>query len=71
MTGDFPCVLPHRHDPDRARPALDGLYVCAGCHAQLEQALAELPAQHRALAARLPHGGGHPLSVSGSTPWAV
>lgn len=50
---DDTCVLPHRHEPDRPRRALDGLYVCAGCRGRMEQTLAELPAQHSALAARL------------------
>lgn len=65
---DFPCVLPHRHDPERQRSAMDGGYVCRGCHARMEQTLAELPAQHQALTGRLAATGSSRMAeqVTGS-----
>lgn len=61
----WPCVLPHRHDPDRPRPTEDGLMVCRGCLANLEQVLAELPAQYRGLSV-VASGGLAGAKVSGS-----
>lgn len=43
------CVLPHRRDEDRPRPALDGLMVCAGHRKGLAFALLDLPGMHEAL----------------------
>ena len=63
---DFPCVLPHRHDPDRPRRTADGLLVCLGCLHRLEQTLAEMPAKYDALARRLAPTGGHGPHVSGT-----
>ena len=34
-----PCVLPHAHEPDRVRPAITGLRVCAGHRQELERLL--------------------------------
>lgn len=45
------CVIPHAKDPDRARPALDGLYTCKGHLIDLWQAIAELPGFHDDLTA--------------------
>jgi hypothetical protein len=63
----WPCVLPHRHDPDRPRPVEPGLLVCRGCVSSLEQALAELPAQFRGLSLVLAAGGSTGAKVSGSS----
>ncbi|MBO0883673.1 MAG: hypothetical protein J2P17_25725, partial [Mycobacterium sp.] len=40
------CVQTHRVDPDRPRPALDGLRLCHGHHRELERLIAELPARY-------------------------
>ncbi len=60
------CVLPHHHNPDRPRSALDGLLICIGCLSHLEQAVAEMPAHYDQLARRLAPGKGHGPHVSGS-----
>jgi hypothetical protein len=65
------CVLPHRHDPDRARRALDGMFVCAGCLHRVEQAIAELPSQHDALERRLAPGAGSGRGAPGASSWAL
>lgn len=52
------CVLPHHHDPERPRPALDGLYLCHGHHTELQRLITQLPNHHddldRALTANGP-----------------
>lgn len=40
------CVMTHRQDPDRPRPAVDGLYLCRGHLRELERLVAEMPARH-------------------------
>src|SRR3954447_8849834 len=65
------CVLPHRHDPDRPRRALDGMLVCAGCLHRVEQAIAELPGQHDALERRLAPGAGSGRGAPGASSWAL
>ncbi len=60
------CVLPHRHDPQRQRSSLDGLLVCAGCFAGLEQAVAEMPAHFDALARALAPRAGTGPQVTGT-----
>lgn len=37
------CLATHRRDPDRPRPAADGLNLCHGCHKGLDRNLADLP----------------------------
>lgn len=49
MTGWQWCVLSHWRDADRPRRAVDGLAVCAGCHAKTLRALLQLPPLHRLL----------------------
>lgn len=60
------CVLSHRHEPERLRGAVDGLYVCHGCLANLEQALAEMSAHFDALARALAPRSGHGPQVTGT-----
>lgn len=43
------CVLAHRTDPDRLRPAMDGAWVCWGCHAKALRQLVQLAPLHRTL----------------------
>lgn len=66
MTVSDLCVQTHRVDPDRPRPALDGLRLCHGHHRELERLIAELPARYNDLdrAATVAGGG----SGSGSHP---
>lgn len=62
------CLAPHRHDPDRPRRAMDGLYLCLGCRAQLGGLLDDLPALYAQLEDRLANGGSSTgPAVSGST----
>lgn len=42
---DQVCVLPHRHEAERPRRAVDGLYTCSGCLYGLTEALECLPRQ--------------------------
>lgn len=37
----FPCVMAHRQDPDRPRPAVDGGYICDGHVRELRALVAE------------------------------
>lgn len=61
------CVATHKHDPDRQRRALDGLYLCGGCRDHLEQLVAEMPARYADLGRALAGGsGGGDQRVSGS-----
>jgi hypothetical protein len=61
------CVAEHRQDPDRPRRAMDGLYLCAGCHDQLADLLAQLPGLYADLEDALASGGASTgPSVSGS-----
>ncbi|MEV0149083.1 MULTISPECIES: hypothetical protein [unclassified Nonomuraea] len=48
------CTATHRRDPDRPRPAADGLNLCAGCHAALGRHLSALPELHGDVLAELP-----------------
>jgi len=57
MTDDL-CVQTHRQNPDRPRPALDGLRLCHGHHTELRRLIAELPARHADLTR--PRGAGGP-----------
>lgn len=53
MSGPHLCIVEHRHDPDRERRAVDGLYLCApgrdedgrrrGCLGHLERLISEMP----------------------------
>jgi hypothetical protein len=43
------CVLVHRQDGERLRPAMDGAHVCYGCHAKTLRAALQLPPLHRLL----------------------
>lgn len=47
------CILPHKHQPERPRTALDGLLVCGGCYGRVEQVIAEAPARYDELARHL------------------
>jgi hypothetical protein len=49
---DARCVLPHKVDPNRPRPAADGLLVCRGCRAKMLRQLRQLGPLDRTLAAR-------------------
>ena len=66
MTVSDLCVLEHRVDPDRPRPALDGLRLCWGHRAELERLIVQLPRLYDDLdAADTPtsnggHGNSHP-----------
>lgn len=68
MSDDL-CVLEHRQDPDRPRPALDGLRLCFGHRAELERRIAEMPARYDQLGRILAAGGGGSSGqrVSGSS----
>jgi hypothetical protein len=57
------CVQTHRTDPERPRPALDGLRLCHGHHNELECLIAELPARHNDLD-RPKRPGGPKISFS-------
>lgn len=48
QTADL-CILEHRRDPERPRPAVDGLYLCHGHHAELERLVAEMPMRYNDL----------------------
>jgi hypothetical protein len=63
------CVLEHRVDPERPRQALDGAYLCAGHHTELERLIAEMPARYDALGRILAAGGNGSKGprVSGTT----
>lgn len=63
------CVMAHRRDPDRPRPAVDGLYLCHGHLAELERLVAEMPGRYAALGRVLGGGGGGTFTgrVSGSS----
>lgn len=67
------CIAEHKHDPDRPRRALDGLYLCAGCHAQLGEQLARLPRLYRDLERVLAGSAssGEPVSGSPSEPLPI
>lgn len=52
------CVLTHRLDPERPRPALDGLRLCHGHRTELERRITELPNHHDDL--NRPKNGGGP-----------
>lgn len=52
------CVMTHRQDPDRPRPALDGGYLCHGHHKELERLVAEMPARADDLDRAAGAGGG-------------
>jgi hypothetical protein len=60
------CIATHRRDPSRPRRALDGLYLCEGCLAQLTGNLAQLPGLYAELAELLAVGGQAGQRVSGS-----
>ena len=60
------CVTVHKHDPDRERRAVDGLYLCFGCLGQLRDLLDDLPALHARLGTVLATGGDGGQRVSGS-----
>ena len=60
------CIAPHAKDPDRPRQASHGM-LCAGHHASLEQALAELPAMLSDVeSALVRYGNGLSPKVSGT-----
>lgn len=56
VTSPALCQATHRHDPDRARHAADGLNLCPGCHAALGRNLHDLPELHADVLAQLPTG---------------
>lgn len=61
------CIAEHKHDPDRQRRAVDGLYLCYGCRDSLEQFVAEMPARYADLGRALAGGSGSgDQRVSGS-----
>jgi hypothetical protein len=64
---DTLCVVPHHHDPERPRRALDGLLVCAGHEAGLSRWLRQLAPLHAVLEYALATGdlSGGPV-VSGT-----
>jgi hypothetical protein len=64
------CVLTHRHDPDRPRPALGGWLVCWACATDLRRVLTLMPPLYRELAGRLAvtGTGGAPVTGSSSIP---
>lgn len=68
------CLAPHRHHPDRPRRAMDGLYLCCGCRAQLGDLLNDLPGLYAQLESRLASGGistGPAVSGSASEPLPI
>ena len=65
MSDDL-CILTHRNDPERPRRAVDGLYICAGHHAELERLIAEMPARYNDL--DRPKGAGGPKVVFSNEP---
>jgi hypothetical protein len=52
------CVMTHRQDPERPRPALDGLYLCYGHRQELERLIAEMPGRADDLDRAAGAGGG-------------
>jgi hypothetical protein len=52
------CVMVHKRDPERPRPAVDGLYLCHGDLNQLERLVAEMPARANDLDRAAGVGGG-------------
>jgi len=60
------CVTVHKHDPDRERRAVDGLWLCHGCLGQLRDLLDDLPGLHARLGTVLATGGDGGQRVSGS-----
>lgn len=69
------CVLPHRVDPERPRPALDGAYICHGHRENLRDDITDLPGLHAQLGDQLAdatptrdsnssgHGSGHTIPL--------
>lgn len=65
------CVATHRTDPDRTRPAADGLRLCPGCRGGLERNITELPGRHADVEDQLSNSGtstGPAVSGSPSSP---
>jgi hypothetical protein len=50
------CQAEHSRDPQRPRPAADGLNLCHGCLTGLRRNLTDLPALHAEVEAQLPAG---------------
>lgn len=60
------CLLTHRHQPDRPRRAVDGLYLCRGHLKDLEQLIDKMPARYDELGRMLGATSGAGQRVSGS-----
>jgi hypothetical protein len=63
---DTLCPLPHRHEPDRPRRAIDGGYLCSGHLAGLTRDITTAPELYDALAQQLATVGSGGEPVSGS-----
>lgn len=63
----FPCVMTHRQDPDRPRPAVDGGYICDGHLRELRALVAEMPARADDLGRANGPGGKRPGTGDGIT----
>jgi len=66
MTQTFAaCILEHRRQPERARPALDGAWICFGHREELARLITEMPAVSDDLTRANGPGGPRPPGTSG------